>query len=157
MGKHVHVDRPDTSLRGQLSAMNGFDEAVPSSIPEADQFDKWLSVYEQQPDIFKPEIKVVPQGQDGQAHFSYFDYSRQLSFIWDGEFDEAVTVACGGHGEPAKWSFEYYQMYHAWYISNGWDANTQVGPTVRNFAEAIMQFQKICDFWIHTKEMEYGF
>lgn len=44
-------------------------------------------------------IQPEPQNADGTAHFTYFDYLTQLSFIWDGH-SEFIEVSRGGYGEP---------------------------------------------------------
>jgi len=117
----------------------------------------WAHVASRRFDIFaKP--KISPQGQDGTAHFNYFDAARLLSFQWDGDYSQDVVVSHGGHGEPVLWTFEflkYYNLHRNWILRTSdltWQS-MNARPVLRdNFADAAGHFKNVCDFWIEYME-----
>jgi hypothetical protein len=45
------------------------------------------------------DLVLVPQNDDGTAHFTYYNLPHLLSFIWDGKSDH-IEVSHGGYAEP---------------------------------------------------------
>lgn len=108
----------------------------------------WYETSEQTPDVFgRPQL--APQGQDGTAHFNYYDGERSLSFQWDGHFGQHVVVSYGGYGEPIKWTFDFREM---WQKPAPYGATTPMFQKEYEFASAAAHFQRACDAWIAWME-----
>lgn len=78
-------------------------------------------------------------GNDGHAHLTYFDKSRQLSFVWDGDVNTPVQVSHGGYGEPISWKF-YFNNHRVMDLGEP------------NFVTLVRLFQRTCEAWIDSKE-----
>ena len=79
----------------------------------------------------KIECRRTPPNADGQAHMTYFDNTRELSFVWNGG---QIHVSYGGYGEPTLWTF---------------DPNLFLGS---GQAQPFEWFKSICNHWIDAKE-----
>jgi hypothetical protein len=110
---------------------------------------KWAQAADGTPDVFGLP-KIAPQGEDGVAHFAYYNRERSLMFEWDGFEEQHITVSHGGFGEPVKWTFDFMEY---WRI----DVSPRVaGPTfIDFFRDACWHFQKACDNWIAAQEDKF--
>ena len=88
------------------------------------------------------------QNCDGWAHMTYYDKSRQLSFVWDGGHDY-VDVCHGGYGEP---------VYARFSIDRGWRNTSEAD----RYSTSVDYFRDQCDKWIedrngwHAMKLHYG-
>lgn len=113
----------------------------------------WTEASMRLPDVFQQPV-IAPQGQNGVAHFNYYDPERLLSFQWDGMFGQHVTVSHGGYGEPVKWTFDFIKTYNLMFEA-GYIRGEIREPAVsehRPFFDAALHFKQICDLWIDNME-----
>ena len=78
-----------------------------------------------------------PQNTDGVPHFTYYDQSHLLSFVWDG-FSPEVEVSHGGYGEP---------------VTDHIEIPVGTFSTSRTPARWLAWFQVMCQLYIKEKEM----
>lgn len=116
-----------------------------------DRAKQWYEEAEKTVDVFSRPT-IVPQGQDGTGHFSYYDYDRALSFVWDGDYKQPINVSQGGAGEPVKWLFYFSDL---WAIKG--ERNCPPIPSVapNPMKAAAVAFKAVCDDWITRFEVAW--
>jgi hypothetical protein len=119
----------------------------------------WAEAAENKPDVFAKPV-ITPQGQDGVAHFNYFDPERMLSFQWDGEEHQHVVVSYGGYGEPIKWTFDFMDMWqYLDYKSVGGIQEVRGDRPLFTgsqpiFWQAVAHFHRACRNWVRFMEYQ---
>lgn len=81
---------------------------------------------------------VNPQNADGTPHFAYFDLPTQLSFVWNGNFEQAIEVCWGGYAEPV---IDHIEPRN--YSSLG-------GGMAASAADWLNWFKVLCDLYIES-------
>jgi hypothetical protein len=114
----------------------------------------WYETSEKTPDLFR-RPQVSPQGQDGTAHFNFYDNERSLSFQWDGHTGQHVVVSYGGYGEPIKWSFDFREFWEKGVLKGYIKHPGPVFTQGDEMFSAAYHFQRACENWIKDMEERY--
>lgn len=107
----------------------------------------WYEEAQRTPEVF-PLPKIAPQGEDGVAHYNYYDAERLLSFQWNGYYEQHITVSLE-YGEPVKWTFDFLDIFHSY-------ARLPEGPVLQDMASGPLHFRQVCDTWIKMMETKIG-
>lgn len=114
---------------------------------DSEAYDLWFSKAAQTPEVFTLPT-IAPQGENGVAHYNYFDPKRLLSFQWNGRYEQHVTVSME-YGEPVKWTFAFTDIFRTY-------ARLAEGPIVKDMLSGPLHFQQVCDHWIQMMEESWN-